>query len=504
MIEDEDPFRGEDGEQPPDLKRGRRKRAGHNVDRLPPHSIEAEQASLGCMIISPDTCMPEAIKLLGIDDSVMYDLRHQTIYAHLMQMHDNTKAIDLITLHQRLADFDLVEQVGGIDYLASLTDITSSANFTYYAEILKEKFILRRMIHACTDAVAKVYSHEGNFDEFMDGVEAAILAIRRDKAAAGAVSIKELAPESLKRLEDMATGNTPTGLSTGFIDYDKMTGGLQNGEMILIAARPSLGKTSLAMNIAEHVAVNLRLPVGVFSLEMTKASLTDRMICSRARVNIRNIRDRLVSMPDAARVTQAAKTLAASPLYIDDASNLSIMELRARARAMVQQYGIKLFVVDYMQLLSSTTRRAKDSRQQEVSEISQGIKSLAKELGVPVVALSQLNRDLEKTSRRPVLSDLRESGSLEQDADIVGLLSKVAYDDEQAAEEADSVLTNWNIAKSRNGPRGDIELLFLKCFTRFESAAKVSDDDVPPTSNQRTYKAPYAETEPLPLQTESD
>jgi replicative DNA helicase len=262
-----------------------------------------------------------------------------------------------------------------------------------------------------------------------------------------------------------------------------MTTGLHGGEMIVIAARPSMGKTSLAMNIAEHVAIEQKLPVGVFSLEMTSESLVLRMLCSRSRVNLRNVREGFLAERDFPKLTGAAGKLAGSPLFIDDSSGLSILQLRAKARRMHQQYHVQLFVIDYLQLLHSTARRA-ENRQQEIADISSGLKALAKELNVPIIVLSQLNRELEREkNRKPRMSDLRESGAIEQDADLVGLLYKPnAEEDENApapaaAEEA--VPVNLLIAKQRNGPTGDVNLTFLRSYTRFESAAKVSDEDVP-------------------------
>jgi replicative DNA helicase len=259
---------------------------------------------------------------------------------------------------------------------------------------------------------------------------------------------------------------------------------MHGGEMIVIAARPSVGKTSLAMNIAEHVAVDLRVPVGVFSLEMTAESLVMRLLCSRARVNLRSVREGFLAERDFPKLTGAAGKLAGAPLFIDDTSGLSILQLRAKARRLAQQHGIKLFVVDYLQLLHSTSRRA-DNRQQEISDISGGVKALAKELHVPVLVLSQLNRDVEKrgAGEAPRLSDLRESGAIEQDADLVGLLYRdtKGKEDEDAGRDADeeALPIKLYIAKQRNGPTGDVNLTFLKQFTRFESAAKISDDDVP-------------------------
>jgi replicative DNA helicase len=403
-------------------------------------------------------------------------------------MYDSREAIDVITLQQRLKDKQLLEQIGGISYLSTLPDtVPSAANLAYYLDIVQEKFLLRKMIRVCTEVVGRVYEHEGEVDSLMDEVERDILRISESRVQSHTSTIKDLVKKAINTIEDFhQRQGMLTGVGTGFTDLDKMTSGLHGGEMVVVAARPSMGKTSLAMNIAEHVAIDERLPVGVFSLEMTAESLVLRMLCSRSRVNMRNVRDGFLAERDFPKLTGSAGKLANAPLFIDDSSGLSILQLRAKARRMHQQYGIKLFVIDYLQLLHSTSRRA-ENRQQEIADISSGIKSLAKELNVPVIVLSQLNRELERDKdRKPRLSDLRESGSIEQDADVVGLLYKPrAGDDEDGgsagsvAGEEEALPVNLLIAKQRNGPTGDVHLTFLKSFTRFESAAKVSDEDVP-------------------------
>jgi len=349
---------------------------------------------------------------------------------------------------------------------------------------VQEKYLLRRMIRTCTEVVGRVYDYEGEIDVLMDEVERDILRISESRVQSQTTTIKELVKKAINTIEDFhQRQGVLTGVGTGFKDLDKMTSGLHGGEMVVIAARPSMGKTSLAMNIAEHVSIEQRLPVGVFSLEMTSESLVLRMLCSRSRVNLRNVREGFLAERDFPKLTGSAGKLSNSPLFIDDSSALSILQLRAKARRMAQQYGIKLFVVDYLQLLHSTSRRA-ENRQQEIADISSGIKSLAKELNVPVIVLSQLNREIEREKGRPPrLSDLRESGAIEQDADVVGLLykPKLGSDDEDGsgAVEEDAVPINLLIAKQRNGPTGDVSLTFLKSYTRFESAAKVTDEDVP-------------------------
>src|SRR5437879_837401 len=471
---------------PPDLKRTRRRKLATTdarVDRLPPHSPEAEQGVLGCVLLSPNDCMGECIEKFKSGAEVFYDLRHQTIFGTLAEMYDSREAIDLITLQQRLKNKQLLDEVGGFPYLAGLPDtVPSSANLSYYMDIVQEKYLLRKMIHTCTEVVSRVYDYEGEVDALMDEVERDILRISESRVQSHTSTIKDLVRKAINTIEDFhQRQGMLTGVGTGFTDLDKMTSGFHGGEMIVIAARPSMGKTSLAMNIAEHVAVGERLPVGVFSLEMTSESLVLRMLCSRSRVNLRNIRDGFLAERDFPKLTGSAGKLAGAPLFIDDSPALSILQLRAKARRMVQQYAIKLFVIDYLQLLHSTSRRA-ENRQQEIADISNGIKALAKGSKVPLIVLSQLNRELEKgKNRKPRLSDLRESGAIEQDADLVALLYKPrSGDDEDApSQEQDALPVNLLIAKQRNGPTGDVSLTFLKAYTRFESAAKVSTEDVP-------------------------
>lgn len=474
----------------PDLKKTRRQKTSHNearptLDRLPPHSIECEQGVLGCALLDPNQCIGECIEKLKDDGkAAFYDLRHQTIYETLTEMFNARAAIDLITVQQHLKDRQLLEQVGGIAYLSQLQDaVPSAANLSYYLDHVREKYLLRKLIQTCSGVVGRIYDFEGDVEQLLDEVEKEILHVNESREQNEVKDVKKLVNEAIVTIEHFFNRKGElSGLATGFSDLDKMTDGLHGGEMVIIAARPSMGKTSLAMNIAEYVALELGLPVGVFSLEMSASSLILRMLCSLARVNMRSIREGFMSEADFPKLMSASGRLAAAKLLIDDTAGLSILQLRARARRMHQQHGIKLFVIDYLQLLNSTSRRAQENRQQEIAEISSGIKALAKELNVPVIVLSQLNRELEKDkSRKPRLSDLRESGSIEQDADLVGLLYKPDADDDDgtAPEESDGVAVNFLIAKQRNGPTGDVNLTFLKPYTRFESRSKFSDEDVP-------------------------
>jgi replicative DNA helicase len=473
-----------------DLKKARRRKNVSasdpiKLDRLPPHSPEAEQGVLGCALLSPNECLGECIeKLKDNGQEVFYDLRHQTIYETLSAMFNERAAIDVITLQQRLKDRQLLEQVGGIAYLSQLQDaVPSAANLSYYLDIVREKFLLRKMIQTCTEVVGRVYDYEGDVDALLDEVERDVLRISESRSQSDSLTTKELVGRAIGTIENFfSRKGTLTGLATGYADLDRMTDGLHGSEMIVIAARPSMGKTSLAMNIVENVVLEQKLPVAVFSLEMSAEALVMRMMCSIARVNLRSIREGFMSEADFPKLTNAAGKLANSKLFIDDSAALSILQLRARARRLHQMHGVKLFVVDYLQLLHSTARRSQENRQQEISDISSGLKALAKELKVPVLVLSQLNRELERDkSRKPRLSDLRESGAIEQDADLVGLLYKpsAGEDDDGNMEEADGLPVNLLIAKQRNGPTGDVNLTFLKSYTRFESAAKVSDEDVP-------------------------
>ena len=477
------------GGAPADFKKARRKKAEladpSKVDRLPPHSIEAEQGVLGCILLSPNDCINSCIERFKTGSEVFYDLRHRSIYETVVEMYDQKQAIDLITVQQTLRDRHQLDGVGGLSYLASLPDaVPSAANLGYYVDILREKYVLRRMIRTCADVVARAYEHQGEVDQLLDEVERDVLKIAEERVEQTSTNIKDLVHAAINKIEVYHQNQGMlTGISTGFPDFDKMTTGLHEGEMIVIAARPSMGKTSLAMNIAETVALDQKLPVGVFSLEMTAESLVLRMLCSRSRVNLRNITSGFLAERDFPKLTGAAGKMAAAPLYIDDSPGLSILQMRAKARRMHQQYGVRLFIIDYLQLLHSTSRRA-ENRQQEIADISSGVKALAKELKVPVIVLAQLNREVEKEkNRKPRMSDLRESGAIEQDADLVAMLYRASNDEDDGPDPSqEAVPVNLLIAKQRNGPTGDVHLTFLKPYTRFESAAKISGEDIPTDS----------------------
>ena len=448
--------------------------SSQDIHRTLPHSVEAEQGVLGSMLISPREIIAECVE--KINEDYFYDPAHQTIYTVLVELWNAGQGIDLITFTQVLRDRNLLETVGGAAAVTSLfTFVPTAANVTYYLEIVRDKYILRQIIAACTESVRRSFEEQDEVHNLLDEVEQKIFSVGEDRFKGQMLTMKDQVMEAIEAIEQLYERRGGiTGISTGFAELDRMTNGLHEAEMIVIAARPSMGKTALAMNIAEHVAINEKLPVAVFSLEMSSQQLVQRLLCSRARVNLQKVRDGFLAERDFPSLTAAASKLAEAQIFIDDSASLSILELRAKARRLKAQKDIKLIVVDYLQLLRSTTRRAQDNRQLEISEISSGLKGLAKELKVPVVVLAQLNRQPEaRTGGKPRLSDLRESGSIEQDADLVGLLVRPEiYEEDEDARAEKAGEAELIIAKQRNGPVGEIALTFLKEFTRFEDRAR--------------------------------
>ncbi|MEY2490694.1 MAG: replicative helicase [Verrucomicrobiota bacterium] len=448
--------------------------SSQDIHRTLPHSVEAEQGVLGSMLISPREIIAECVE--KINEEYFYVPAHQTVYMVLVELWNAGQGIDLITFTQVLRDRNVLETVGGAAFITSLfTFVPTAANVTYYLEIVRDKYILRQIIAACTESVRRSFEEQDEVNNLLDEVEQKIFSVGEDRFKGQLLTMKDQvmeAIESIERLYERRGGIS--GISTGFAELDRMTDGLHESEMIVIAARPSMGKTALAMNITEHVAINEKLPVAVFSLEMSSQQLVQRLLCSRARVNLQKVRDGFLAERDFPSLTAAASKLAEAQIFIDDSAGLSILELRAKARRLKAQKDIKLIVVDYLQLLRSTTRRAQDNRQLEISEISAGLKGLAKELKIPIIVIAQLNRQPEaRTGGKPRLSDLRESGSIEQDADLVGLLVRPEiYEEDEDARAEKAGEAELIIAKQRNGPVGEIALTFLKEFTRFEDRAR--------------------------------
>ncbi len=444
------------------------------VHRMLPASADAEQGVLSSFLLAPrevgGLCAEKGLKAEDFHVPA-----HAVVYGTLIEMWDGSKPIDPVTLTELLRGRGQLEQIGGPAFLTQLFGfLPTAANASYYLEIVQEKHTLRQIIRTCTEFASRSYEEQDNVAGLLDEAEGRILTIAQERFRAKSVGMKEHVMSAISSIQDLYERRGGiTGLPTGLANLDQMTDGLHAAEMIVIAARPSMGKTALAMNIAEYIAVDQKKPVAVFSLEMSAQQLVQRLLCSRAKVNLGRVRDGFLSERDFPALTAAASKLAESKMFIDDTAGLSILELRAKARRLKSQHGIEAIFIDYLQLLRSTSRRAQDNRQIEIAEISSGLKAIAKELSIPIVVLAQLNRNPEQRSGeskgRPRLSDLRESGSIEQDADLVGLLVRDAYYAESDEEKKDvGDRATLIIAKQRNGPVGDVHLSFLKEFTRFE------------------------------------
>jgi len=461
----------------PQEPKSERKKAQYAPDmhRMLPQSTDAELGLLGSILLSPREVMGECIEK-QITPEHFHAPAHATIFTILRELYDAAQPIDFILLTQSLRDRNVLDSVGGPAFVTSLfTFVPTAANASYCLEILKEKQTLRQVIVTCTEMAARAYEEQEDVDAFVDAVETGVFKITEERLDAQTFKIKDAVMSAVANIEQLYERKGETGgLSTGFADLDKMTDGLHAAEMIVIAARPSMGKTALAMNIAENVALTGKKPVAVFSLEMSSQQLVQRLLCSRARVNMARVRDGFLADRDFTALTNAGAQIAESQLFIDDSAALSILELRAKARRLKAQHDIALIVIDYLQLLKSTSKRASDNRQIEISEISSGIKALAKELALPIIVLAQLNRNPEaRAGGKPRLADLRESGSIEQDADLVGLLVRYEYYAETEEDKANTAgEAELIIAKQRNGPVGEVPLTFLKEFTRFEDRAK--------------------------------
>ncbi len=451
-----------------------------DVRRALPSSDDAEKGLLSSMLQSPQELIGAAIE--KIDPDHFYVPAHRTLFELLVELHDANKPIDLITLTQVLMDRSLLSQVGGP---AAVTDlyafVPTAAHFDFYIEIVKAKSTLRRIIQCCTESITRAYEDQEDVPALLDEVERNILAIREGQSSSESFrSMKEEVMDTIEFIERVFQNKESiVGLSTGFKDFDEMTSGLHGGEMIIVAARPSMGKTSLAMNIVEYVGIEHKKPVAVFSLEMSTQQLVQRLLCSRAGIQMQKLRGGFLSKNDFPKIMEVANQLASSPIFIDDTPGLSILELRAKSRRLKKMAGIELIAVDYLQLLRSTTRRGQDNRQIEIAEISAGLKALAKELNIPVLVLAQLNRQPEtRGDGKPRLSDLRESGSIEQDADVVGLLVREQYyKDDPDEKEAAGGKAELIIAKQRNGPTGDIRLTFLDDSMRFVDRAEDDEEE---------------------------
>jgi replicative DNA helicase len=443
-----------------------------------PQAPDAEKGVLSSILLAPKDVIGLAVES-GVKKESFYIPANGEIFEALLELWNANRPIDFITIAQYLRDRNKLDQVGGASALNDLfVYLPTAANAGYYIEILLEKFTLREIIKVCNEYSARSYEEQDNPAGLLDEVETKIFEIAKDRFKEKTANLKDMVMKAIGDIEKLYESRGKIGgLSTGFKQLDQMTDGLHGAEMFVIAARPSMGKTALAMNMAEHIAVETGKPVAVFSLEMSSQQLVQRLLCSIARVNLASIRNGFLSERDFPALTAGAARLASAKIFVDDTSSLSILELRAKARRMKSQHDIQAIFIDYLQLLRSTSSRAKDSRQLEIAEISAGLKALSKELNIPIVVLAQLNRNPEQrtgeSKGRPRLSDLRESGTIEQDADVVGLLIREEYyaDTDEAKAEAVGKAT-LIIAKQRNGPTGDVHLTFIKEYARFEDRAE--------------------------------
>ncbi len=440
-------------------------------DRQPPYAPEAEVAVLGGMLIDGDA-VPKAVEI--VDDSMFYREAHRRIFRAMARLFQRGQVIDPVTIGDELKKNDELEMVGGMAYLAELLDaVPTAANIEYHARIVRERAVLRRLIEAASHIIRDAYdSGEKTLEQVLDEAEQRIFQVAQTHDREGFVWIKKILYGAFERIEAIqsAAGGI-TGVPTGFPDLDNMTGGFQKGDLVIVAARPSMGKTALVTGVALHAAIAHQVPVAVFSLEMSREQIVQRMLCSEALVDLgRLLRGRLTD-DDYVRLAQAAGHLNSAPIWIDDSGALSVLEMRAKARRLkADQPELGLIIVDYIQLMNAGG--GAENRQQEVSEISRGLKALAKELSLPILALSQLSRAPEqRADHRPQLSDLRESGSLEQDADLVMFLYRPEYyvTPMEAEEKGLQGRAELIIGKQRNGPTGIVELFFRKECTRFES-----------------------------------
>ena len=443
--------------------------------KLPPQNIEAEQSVLGGILIE-NGAINKVMEILIVDD--FYRDAHQRIFNALVELSERDEPADLITLTNELRKSNQLDSIGGASYLASLIDsVPTAANIEYYAKIVKEKAILRKLIETSTDIITQSYEDRGDVEGFLDEAERAIFEISERRVKPSFYSIRDIVKESFKTIERLfEKKELVTGVPSGFKELDRMTAGFQGSDLIIVAGRPSMGKTALCLNLAQYAAIEKRIPVAIFSLEMSKEQLVIRMLCSEAQVEGTRLRTGFLTESDWPKLTLAAGNLSDAPIFIDDSAAISVLELRAKSRRLKGDYGLGMLIIDYLQLMKGRTRV--ESRQQEISEISRSLKALAKELNIPVIAVSQLSRKTEeRQGMRPQLSDLRESGAIEQDADLILFL----YRDEvynRSEDNPNKGKAEVIIGKQRNGPIGKIEMAFLDKFTTFKELYKGESENI--------------------------
>jgi replicative DNA helicase len=434
--------------------------------KVPPQSIEAEQSVLGAILLENEALI-KAIEFLQVEDFYRED--HRQIYGAMIDLYEKNTPVDQITLTEHLKQKNKLAEVGGLTYVAELADkIPTAANIEYYAKIVRQKAILRNLITSATGIVAKATSGEEDIEAILDFSEKTIFQISENQIKPSYYPLKDILHSTFKSIEKLyEKKELITGVATGFTDLDEKTSGFQPSDLIIIAGRPSMGKTAFCLNVAQYAATENQVPTVIFSLEMSKEQLALRMLCSEARVDNHKLRSGFIAENEWGKLTLAAGRLAEASIFIDDTAGMSVFEMRAKARRLKAEHGLGMIIVDYLQLMSGSKSRS-DSREQEISEISRSLKALAKELSVPVLGLSQLNRRLEdRTDKRPYMADLRESGAIEQDADVIIFIyrDEVYHPDSEETKGTAEII----IGKQRNGPTGVVTLTFKNEFTRFEN-----------------------------------
>ncbi len=441
------------------------------ADRMPPQNIDAEQAVLGAMLIKKEA-IAEVSQILKPED--FYRDAHKIVYEAMLTLFNKNEPADIVTVSEYLNNENLMEKVGGVTFITALANtVPTAANVTYHAKIVREKSDLRHLINTATDIAGMAYESSDDVADVIDKSEKMIMEVANRQNVSAFTPMRDIVMETFDKINVLYENKGGlTGIPCGFTDLDKLTSGLQASDLILVAARPSMGKTAFTLNIGAHVALKEHKNVAFFSLEMSKQQLVQRMLCSEGGIDSQKLRKGELDKNDWSKLVNVANKVAEAPLYIDDTAGITVMELRSKARRLKAEKGLDLIIIDYLQLMQGRTGKgATDNRQQEISEISRSLKAVARELNVPVIALSQLSRSVESRQiKRPMLSDLRESGSLEQDADIVMFLYREDYYD---PETVNKNITEVIVAKHRNGPVDTVKMFFKKEFTRFNDLSKM-------------------------------
>ncbi|HLR53583.1 MAG TPA: replicative DNA helicase [Pseudogracilibacillus sp.] len=445
-------------------------------ERIPPHNIEAEQAVIGAIFLEPNAFSTASERIESKD---FYRANHQVIFEAMFDLFEKGEPIDMVTVTTLLSNSDKLEIAGGVPYLTDVAgSVPTAANIDYYSQIVEEKAVLRRLIQTASDIVTNTFSKEDEVEEALDDAERTILEVSSRKNVNAFKPIKDVLIEVYDNIEQLHQAEDDvTGISTGYRDLDRMTSGFQRNDLIIIAARPSMGKTAFALNIAQNVAIKTNENVAIFSLEMGAAQLVQRMLCAEGNIDSQRLRTGKLEQDDWGKLTMAMGSLSHAGIYIDDAPGIRVSDIRSKCRRLKQEHGLGMIFIDYLQLIQGS-EGSRENRQQEVSEISRALKGLARELEVPLIALSQLSRGVEsRQDKRPMMSDLRESGSIEQDADIVGFLYREDYYEQESEHQNIEII----LSKQRNGPTGTVELAFVKEYNKFvDLDFRYGDMEAPP------------------------